>query len=159
MDLSRKIELALIFFLLLFNVLLLLNNPNVISGFFLYGNNEEVNAPYDFISEDDIIVYPDKIVLEIENYTLSKYSFSKSMIPVFDSGANGVGIKPNSEEDIHLGDIITFRQGDSLIVHRVVEKGIDSEGWFFITRGDNNNIIDDKIRFSQIDSVLVALIY
>lgn len=157
MDLFRKIELSLVLLFLFINLFFLLSNP-IISGFSFY-NNEEVNAPYDFISEDKISIYPDKIVLEIENYTLSKYSFSKSMIPVFDSGANGVGIKPNSEEDIHVGDIITFRQENSLIVHRVVKKGIDSEGWFFITRGDNNNIADDKIRFSQIDSVLVALIY
>lgn len=158
-DLLRKIELGLVLFFLFFGVFLLINNKNIISGFFVYGADREITAPYDFISEDNIIVYPDKIVLEIENYTLSKYSLSKSMIPVFDSGANGVGIKPKSEDELHVGDIITFRQEGNLIVHRIVEKGIDEEGWFFITRGDNNNLADGKIRFSQIDSVLVALIY
>ena len=81
------------------------------------------------------------------------------MVPIFDTGANGVGIKPKSEDELNVGDIITFRQDGNLIVHRIVEKGIDEEGWFFITRGDNNNINDGKIRFSQIDSVLVALFY
>ena len=70
-------------------------------------------------------VYEDKIVLEIENYILSKYSFSESMVPVFDAGANGVGIKPFSENDLHVGDIVTFRQNNKLIVHRIIEKGID----------------------------------
>ena len=81
------------------------------------------------------------------------------MVPVFGVGANGVGIKPKSEDELHVGDVITFRQGDILIVHRIIEKGIDKEGWFFITRGDNNNIADEKIRFSQVESVLVALFY
>lgn len=159
MDLLKKMQIGLILFLLFLNVFLLLNNRNVISGFFLYGTGDEINAPHDFISEDKIIVYQDKIVLEIENYTLSKYSFSNSMAPVFGAGANGVGIKPKSEDELHVGDVITFRQGDNLIVHRIIEKGIDKEGWFFITRGDKNSVADGKIRFSQIESVLVALIY
>lgn len=159
MILLRKIELGVVLFFLFFGIFLLINNKNFISGFFLYGVDGEINAPHDFISEDKIIVYPDKIVLEIENYTLSKYSFSNSMVPIFDAGANGVGIKPKSEDELHVGDIITFRQDNNLIVHRIVEKGIDEEGWFFITKGDNNNINDGKIRFSQIDSVLIALFY
>ena len=46
-----------------------------------------------------------------------------------------------------------------LIVHRVVEKGIDEQGVYFITKGDNNNIDDCKIRFKDIDTVLIAVIY
>ncbi len=158
MDLVQKIELILVLFLLFFNILFLIN-PGIISGLFLSDNEKTLSAPYDFIKEDQIIAYENKIVLEIENYSLSRYAPSKSMVPVLDSGANGIGIKPKSEDDLHVGDIITFKQGDNLIVHRIVEKGLDEDGWFFITKGDNNNITDGKIRFSQIDSVLVALIY
>jgi len=157
MDMLRKIELGLVLLFLFINIYFLLSNPSI-SGFFLYGS-EEVNAPHDFINEENIIVDSDRIILQIENYTLSKYSLSKSMVPVFDSGANGVGIKPTSEDDLHVGDIITFRQGKNLVVHRIIEKGIDEEGIYFITKGDNNDINDGKIRFSQIDSILVALIY
>ena len=144
-------------FLLFFNILFLIN-PGVISDLFLSENKATLSAPSDFIKEDQIITYKDRIILEIEDYSLSRYAPSKSMVPVLDSGANGIGIKPKSEDDLNVGDIITFRQGDDLIVHRIVEKGIDKDGWFFITKGDNNNITDGKIRFSQIDSVLVALI-
>ena len=158
MDLFQKIEFTLVLFLLFFNILFLIN-PEVISGLFLSDDEKTLSAPYDFIKEGQIITYKDRIILEIEDYSLSRYAPSKSMVPVLDSGANGIGIKPKSEDELHVGDIITFRQDDDLIVHRIVEKGIDKDGWFFITKGDNNNITDGKIRFSQIDSVLVALIY
>lgn len=158
MDLIQKIEFVLVLFLLFFNILFLIN-PEVISGLFLSEDRKTLSAPYDFIKEEQIVTYKDRIVLEIEDYSLSRYAPSKSMVPVLDYGATGIGIKPKSEDELHIGDIITFRQDDDLIVHRIVEKGIDKDGWFFITKGDNNNITDGKIRFSQIDSVLVALIY
>lgn len=156
MELTQKMQIVLIFFLLFLNIFLLFSNPRI-SGLFIL--EPSVNAPHDFISEDQIKVYDDKIILEIENYSLSKYSFTKSMLPIFDSGANGVGIKPKSPEDLNVGDIITFRQDGNLIVHRIIEKGIDEQGWYFITKGDNNNLDDGKIRFHEVDSVLVALIY
>ena len=162
MDKFPKIELILIFLVLVFSVLFFVfaNNQNMLSGFFLFESNAQIlNAPFDFINEDDIYIYENKIVIVIENYTLSRYDSSNSMIPILNEGTTGVGIKPKSEKDIHIGDIISFKQGDDLIVHRVVEKGIDKEGFFFITKGDNNDIDDGKIRFSQIDSVLVAIIY
>lgn len=159
MDLLQKIEFGIVLLLLFFHVIFLLNNLNTMSNLFQFETKEVLNAPSDFISEDKIITYPNKVVLEIENYSLSKYAPTKSMVPLFDSGANGIGIKPKSEDELHVGDIITFRQGKDLIVHRIVEKGIDKKGYFFITKGDNNNITDGKIRFSQIDSVLVVLIY
>jgi len=158
MDLSRKIEFILILACFFISVFLLASNSNGLSGFVISSENRIV-APHDFISEENIKIYPDKIVLEIENYTISKYSNSTSMIPVFDSGANGVGIKPKSEDELHVGDIITFRQNETLIVHRIIEVGMDGEGWFCITKGDSNNFRDEKVRFSEVDSVLVALIY
>jgi len=159
MDKLQKLELGIVLLLLFFHVLFLLDNPNIISNLFLSEDTKILNAPSDFIDEDKILTYPNKVVLEIENYSLSRYASSGSMIPLFDSGANGIGIKPKSEDELHVGDIITFRQGNDLIVHRIIEKGIDEQGYFFITKGDNNNVTDGKIRFSQIDSVLVVLIY
>ena len=158
MDNLRKIELVLVILCVLICALLIINNPKGITGF-LINSQENLNAPHDFFTQENIEVYPDRIIINIDNYTLSKYSLSESMLPVFDSNANGVGIKPNSEQDIHMGDIITFRQYENLIVHRVVDIGEDEQGWFCITRGDRNDFSDGKVRFEKIDSVLVALIY
>jgi len=163
MNKFQKIELVLIFLILFVNLFFLisLKNPAIVSGLFFYEalDDKELQAPHDFVSPDDIEVYPEKIIINLKNYTISKYKDSGSMIPVLDDGANGVGITPKSEKDIHVGDIITFKQGNNFIIHRVIEKGIDDYGIFFITKGDNNDFDDGKIRFSQIESVLVAIIY
>ncbi|MEM2933140.1 MAG: hypothetical protein QXK80_00135 [Candidatus Pacearchaeota archaeon] len=116
-------------------------------------------SPANWIQEDKIIIYPDRIVILIPNATLSRYANTKSMDPVFDFTANGIEIKPQSQQDIHVGDIITYKKGSELIVHRVIQIGIDEQGWFCITKGDNSLQNDGKIRFEQIKYVTVAIIY
>ena len=118
-----------------------------------------VNAPSDFINNREILVYPDRIVIKISGATISNYDSTGSMEPVLGEGANGIGVKPVSQNEINVGDIVPFRKGDDLIVHRVISRGADSEGVYFITKGDNSNFEDGKIRFSDIEKVLVGVIY
>ena len=117
------------------------------------------NAPNDWVSDDDIIVFDDMILLRIENATLSSYADSGSMKPVFDEGANGIRVVPGSEDEIEVGDIVSYRFDKMLIVHRVVEKGVDDEGVYFVMKGDNNLIVDEKVRFGQIEYVTVGVIW
>ena len=72
---------------------------------------------------------------------------------------NGIVVSPESEEDINVGDIISFWKGKEIVVHRVVEKGVDSLGTYFITKGDRNDFNDSKIRFEEIEGLLVGVIY
>jgi len=45
-------------------------------------------------------------------------------------------------------------------VHRVVYKGKDSIGTYFILKGDNNEEVDPgKVRFEQIKYKTIAIIY
>lgn len=81
------------------------------------------------------------------------------MKPVIDGDANGIRIAPESPDQISVGDIVTFKQGNALIVHRVIEKGIDEQGVYFITKGDNNDLSDGKLRFEDIKYVTVAIVY
>ena len=99
------------------------------------------------------------VILRVSNTTLSNYADSGSMKPVFDKGANGIRIVPRSEDDIKVGDIISYRFGNILVVHRVVERGIDSEGTYFIVQGDNNILGDGKIRFEDIEYVTIGVIW
>jgi hypothetical protein len=116
-------------------------------------------APSDWVSEDDIIVLEDRIILRVANATLSDYASTGSMLPLFDVGANGIRVVPESEEDVGVGDIVSFRVGGRLVVHRVVEKGVDDDGVYFVTRGDNGLIDDGKIRFDEIEFVTVGVIW
>ena len=119
----------------------------------------DVRAPSDKISERDIVILEDMVILRISNTTLSSYAPTGSMKPLFDEGANGIRVKPDSEEEIEVGDIVSFRSEDKLIVHRVVQKGIDSEGLYFVTRGDNNTVSDEKVRFSDIEYVTIGVLW
>ncbi|MDO8549449.1 MAG: signal peptidase I [Ignavibacteria bacterium] len=126
------------------------------TGFF---TEEKINAPSSRINEEDIDASDDKVVINVKNPILTRYADSESMAPLFGDGAIGIEIIPASKEDIHVGDVVTFRREGILIAHRVVEIGSDEDGGYFITKGDNNNAEEDKIRFEQIESVLVGVIY
>jgi hypothetical protein len=119
----------------------------------------DANSPNDWIFEDDIIVFDDMVVLRVENATLSNYLDTGSMKPVLDEGANGIRVVPKSAYEIDVGDIVSYRLGGMLVVHRVVEKGFDDEGIYFIIKGDNNLANDGKIRFSDIEYVTIGVIW
>lgn len=119
-------------------------------------------SPKDRIKESQIKVYEDRIVIEIKNAQWSRFTDTKSMDPVIDSGANAIQIVPENEDQIEIGDIISFetKYTDGIIIHRVIAKETDKDGTYFITKGDNNENPDpEKIRFSQIKRVLIAIIY
>jgi len=115
--------------------------------------------PSNFLNDNDILVYKNKIILKIENAQISNYDSSNSMEPMIGKGANGIVVKPGSEEDVKVGDIITFKRGDKLIVHRVIEKGSDAGGVYFITKGDNVDFVDGKVRFNEIEHKLIGILY
>jgi len=116
-------------------------------------------APSDWVAEDDIVVLDDRIILRIADATVSNYAATGSMRPLFDIGANGIRVVPSNEGEIGVGDIVSFRKFGRLVVHRVVEKGVDSEGVYFVTKGDNNFVGDGKVRFEEIEFVTVGVIF
>lgn len=120
---------------------------------------ESLSAPRDHVSEEDILVLEDEVILKIEGASLSSYVETGSMVPFLDEGANGIRVVPRSESEIDVGDIVSFRAGEVLVVHRVAERGVDSEGIYFVVRGDSNFMEDGKIRFEDILYKTVGVIY
>lgn len=117
-----------------------------------------------FIADDSAIgknveIYPDRIVIKIENASIGRYAPTGSMLPTLNEKTIGIKVVPISEEDIHIGDIASFRKDGLLVIHRVAEKGRDKEGTYFITKGDNNLFNDGKIRFRDIEYKTIMLIY
>lgn len=121
--------------------------------------NDEVSSPSDRVSSDDIVVLDNKIILYVDSASISSYADTGSMLPFFDEGANGIRIRPEGVDDVQVGDIVSYRKFGSLIVHRVIEKGVDEGGVYFIVKGDNNSISDGKIRFEDIEWITVGIIY
>jgi len=134
-----------------------LENP--LSWNFDFLGFSQANTPYDFIDREDILVYEDKIIINIDGASIGRYASTGSMEPLLDENSNGIRIVPKSEDEIHIGDIITFQKNKDLIIHRVIDKGIDNNGTYFITKGDNNTASDGKIRFEDVKYLTIGIIW
>lgn len=111
------------------------------------------------INLSEVHLYKNKIVIDVNNPSYATFTDTNSMDPVLDAGMIGLKITPKSSKDIYIGDIITFKKGDSLICHRVVELGEDEKGWFARTKGDNTYPDHGKLRWDSIKSVYIGVIY
>lgn len=124
--------------------------------------NNEKSSPSDHVKESQIHVLKDKIILDIKDASWARFTDTNSMDPMIDAGSNSIELKPKTTEDVKVGDIISYHSeyADGLIIHRVVEVGEDRDGWYVRVKGDNLEQKDPgKIRFSQIEGVLVGIIY
>jgi len=124
--------------------------------------SKERLSPQDRISEKQIHVYDDSVIIEIDEPEWSTFTDTNSMDPLLDKGANAIHIVPKHEDEVDIGDIVAYDSAytEGTIIHRVVEVGYDNQGKYFIMKGDNNPGNDPgKVRFSQIKRVLVAIIY
>lgn len=125
-------------------------------------SNKEKPSPFDRINENNIEIYNNKIIINIKNPNWRNFIDSNSMDPLIDEGTTTIEILPKSEEEIKVGDIVSYSMDDAnyTTVHRVVGIGNDENGTFFITKGDNYFREDSyKVRFSQIDGIVVGILY
>ncbi len=128
----------------------------------LFQDGAEKDSPGDWIKENQIKVYDNKIIIELKDAEWASFIDTNSMDPVLDETANAIQITPKSADDIHVGDIISYKSeyAEGTIIHRVIKINKDNKGWYCIVKGDNNQNPDPgKIRFNQIKRVLVAIIY
>lgn len=119
-------------------------------------------SPYDHVKQEQIKVFRDRVVIYIDNATWAQFTDTNSMDPIIDIGANSIELRPKSANDIHLGDIISYKSNliEGIIIHRVVDVSEDKDGPYFITKGDNNIIRDpEKVRFDQVHGVVIGVIY
>ena len=134
-----------------------LSTFNTMSGS-ITGN---VVAPEKSLNLGDIEVYPNKIIINLQNASLSRYAATGSMNPTLNENSKGIKIPITEKKQLHVGDIITYLDNNSgdLIIHRIIAIGFDEKGDFYMTKGDNNLVSDGKIRFQQIRYKLVVLVY
>lgn len=120
---------------------------------------EDISLPSDHLNESSFLLYGDKLIIRINNASIASYEDTGSMIPFLSNTSNGIVIKPSSEGDIHVGDIISFMQDGQFIVHRVMSIDSDEQGVYYITRGDNVNAAYEIVRFRDVEYKLVGIIY
>ncbi|MFH0868315.1 MAG: signal peptidase I [Candidatus Woesearchaeota archaeon] len=123
---------------------------------------EEKASPVDRIEDSDVNVNSNSVRIDIRNAKWRKYIDSNSMDPLIDEGTTTIEIKPKDANEIKIGDIIAYDVDgyDYAFVHRVVGIKNDRDGVYFVTKGDNYYKEDpDKVRFSQVEGIVVGILY
>lgn len=137
-----------------------------LTGLFV-ASSAELQSPSDHVKEEQIQVYQDKVVFKLDDPEWSSFTNTNSMDPFLDVGANAIELKPRSVFDIHIGDVVSYRSkqkgsesASTSVVHRVIDADVDKEGRYFLLKGDNNPVADaEKVRFEQIEGIVVAVVY
>lgn len=126
------------------------------------GRTDQKASPSDWIKENQILVFNSQVILDLKNAEWATFTDTHSMEPVLSARANAIEVRPKGADEIQIGDIISYKSeyANGYIIHRVIEKGEDEQGTYFILKGDNNPSPDPgRIRFEQIQRVVVAIVY
>lgn len=102
------------------------------------------------------VINPDKTpsFLGIKTYTI----ISGSMEPAIKVG-DIIIVKDTQGNDLKINDVISFRQGQTVVTHRIVEIQEKDGEKLYITKGDNNNIEDSgEALYSQIEGKVIGRI-
>lgn len=80
-----------------------------------------------------------------------------SMEPSYPEGYIGFFLRNFDSQNIGIGSVISYEFNKTLwICHRVISKGIDDRGIFYIAKGDNNTVEDPlPARPEQVKGILV----
>ena len=134
----------------------------VLASGLVYSFSSERISPSDHITQDHIRVYDDKIVIDVSNAHWATFTDTNSMDPVFDIESNTIEIKPKEVSQVNIGDIVSYHSTiyPGIVIHRVIDIGYDSDGWYAILKGDNNLFRDnERVRFSQVNGIVIAVLY
>lgn len=125
-----------------------------------FGGTVDRDNPSDFITEEQIHLYSDKLVIEKEGLKYASVEDTKSMEPLLSSNSHTIETKPEQSK-LNKGDIISFYNAEEgkTIVHSIVEIGTDDSGWYARTKGYNTDFADEwKVRFTDIKGVVVGVL-
>ncbi len=133
-----------------------------IGNYILHQTTKEILVSSDHVSEDQITVHGTNVAIDLGGKHLrwSRYENTNSMLPLLDEGYNGLEFVPESADEIHVGDVISFVYNGENYVHRAIEINNDGYGWYAITKGDNNQDADKgKRRFADVKGVLIGVVF
>lgn len=134
-----------------------LTDRHIPAAFF---GGQELFSPGNWVQQDQIKVYQDKVVLNVSNATWAEFTNTNSMDPFLDETANALEVYPANPDQISVGDIISYQTPYGILIHRVIEKGRDENGIYYLVKGDNNRFPDPyKVRYRDVKGVVVAVIY
>ena len=90
------------------------------------------------------------LLVGLKLFGLTPYTvLSGSMEPAYHVGSVIYVVKVDPEE-LAVGDPVTFLLEGTTVTHRIIEKGTNEKGLYFVTQGDANNTSDPPIYPSNI---------
>ena len=93
-------------------------------------------------------------------YHLKNVADTNSMDPLLDIGHKAILKKYEFNDTLHVGDVIVYKSGKLLIIHRIINILSDDEGTYYTCKGDNNFYIDNvRVRYDMIRYILVGVLY
>lgn len=125
-------------------------------------------SPCHRINYDSINTFDTQTSINLAGITKGKTFNTGSMLPVINGNSTILYNQIAGENNLCIGDIIMYNETSAgcynkysdLALHRIIKKGADEKGTYFITKGDNNNIADDcKVRINDIRVVVVGILY
>lgn len=82
---------------------------------------------------------------------------SGSMEPEFKIG--DIVFVKNNKEELKKGDVISYREGQSIVTHRIIEENIINGEKVYKTKGDNNNTEDIyNVKLNSIEGKVIGKI-
>lgn len=121
---------------------------------------ELVVAPQSRVDISSVVISENAAMINVANLTPGIIAPTGSMYPLLQEDTIVLEQQPASHNDLLPGDIIVFEYKDTRIIHRIVQVGWDDEGWYAMTKGDNNPLQDpSKVRFESVKGVVVGIIY
>lgn len=91
-----------------------------------------------------------------KGFNISFKALGNSMKPFISSG-NVITVAPVEAEKLSNGDVILYVSNGNFCVHRLIEKYIDDQQYFFVTKGDNRFSNDPPIKMSQIKGKVIKV--
>ncbi len=76
------------------------------------------------------------------------------MLPTMETGDIAI-TRDVAVDDLEIGDVIRFKQGSRVVLHRIIEISEEHGERVFITLGDNNSAPDSPVRAEAIEGELI----
>jgi len=129
----------------------------------IFAQPDDIPSPSAAIDAEDIRVLGDRVEIRVPNVIPAVFTDTNSMDPVIDAGTTALELTITSPNQVQVGDIVSYETSLApgiFVIHRVVEKGADEDGVYFILKGDNNPTTDpEKVRPEQLRRKVIGLLY
>ncbi|MBS3141304.1 hypothetical protein J4405_04120 [Candidatus Woesearchaeota archaeon] len=153
--------IALVFTILLFSVsVFAFSSAVLIDKFHVQKLEEPVNNAIDSviyspgesrIKKESIQVYENAVVIEVYNAKVNDINIKD---PLVNKDSNMIQIVPESPAMLKEGDIITYNKDNKIKTGRIEVANQDAEGYYYLIQNEQ-----DKIRFIQIKSIVIGILY